>query len=237
MRVTWQRKALMLLAAGAILAGVIIAVLTIPGGKHDTKRRARLLARSGTLVTAGQIATASKYIGISTKRLRSEIQAGKSLAEIAAKAPGRSPEGLAEALIKTRVARVDRELAAGDVSKTVAKQRIARIRTRAEQRIERSSAATSLLAVAADYLGISAAQLRARERAGQSLAQIAQATPGRSPASLIKALVLARETQLARMVSDGAITAARSKALRASVEQRVRAEVEAAVPRAGSGAR
>ena len=65
---------------------------------------------------------------------------------------------------------------------------------------------------AAAYLGISTAQLAGKLSAGQSLAGIAAATPGRSAAGLIEALVTAKRAALA--------------AIAAKLPERVRAEVE-----------
>jgi hypothetical protein len=87
------------------------------------------------------------------------------------------------------------------------------------------------LSSAAAYLGITTTQLAAKLSAGQSLAEIAAATPGRSAAGLIEALVTAKRAALA--------------AIAAKLPQRVRAEVErpggprgaAAVARARGAAR
>jgi hypothetical protein len=69
------------------------------------------------------------------------------------------------------------------------------------------------LATAASYLGLSTPQLRDELRAGKSLAQIADATSGRSEAGLIAVLEAARKQKLA--------------AAAAGVTARVTAEVEA----------
>ena len=68
------------------------------------------------------------------------------------------------------------------------------------------------LSTAASYLGISTAQLAGKLKSGQSLAEIADATPGRSAAGLIEALVTAKRAALAKIA--------------AKLPQRVRAEVQ-----------
>src|SRR5438067_7314157 len=68
------------------------------------------------------------------------------------------------------------------------------------------------LSTAASYLGISTAQLAGKLNSGQSLAEIAAATPGHSAAGLIEALVTAKRAALAKIA--------------AKLPQRVRAEVE-----------
>ena len=78
------------------------------------------------------------------------------------------------------------------------------------------------LSTAASYLGISTAQLAGKLNSGQSLAEIAAATPGHSPAGLIEALVTAKRAALA--------------AIAAKLPQRVRAEVDRPGGPRGAGA-
>ena len=54
------------------------------------------------------------------------------------------------------------------------------------------------MAVAANYLDESGAQLRQKLRSGRSLAEIANATSGKSSAGLIDALVQSRAAAIAR---------------------------------------
>lgn len=54
---------------------------------------------------------------------------------------------------------------------------------------------------ASAYLGISAVQLESELRSGGSLAQIAQATPGRTVEGLVSALVAAKRARLAKVSS------------------------------------
>ncbi len=56
--------------------------------------------------------------------------------------------------------------------------------------------AGALLPAAAGYLGISTAELRKKLRSGQTLAQIAAATPGRTEAGLIAALLSAEQARV-----------------------------------------
>jgi hypothetical protein len=84
------------------------------------------------------------------------------------------------------------------------------------------------LPVAASYLGVSPAQLQTELRSGRTLAQIAAATPGKSEAGLIAALVSARQAKLA------AIAAKLPEHVKAEVN-RVPGEGAAAVVRAYLG--
>jgi hypothetical protein len=87
-----------------------------------------------------------------------------------------------------------------------------------------ASAGRTEVAVAAGYLGVSVASLRAQLRAGRSLAQIAHATPGRSQAALVARLLAARLAALhaAQGKLGASEEAARAAALRAAVAARVR---------------
>src|SRR5207247_1944651 len=74
---------------------------------------------------------------------------------------------------------------------------------------------------AASYLGVSSSQLAARLAAGQSLAQVADATPGRSASGLINAIVAAKRETLAGARAAGTVTQTRQTALLASLRKRV----------------
>lgn len=217
----------MLLAAAAVIAGAVIAILTIPGGKHHPRTRRAGTVRAGGGSRNGQTALAASYLGENAGRLRNELRAGGSLAEIAGSSGGRSTEGLVEALVRPRVARIERELAAGKLSKQVANVRIARLRRRARERVKRATAPQGSAAVAASYLGLSLVRLREQQSRGRSLADVAAAVPGRSAAGLASALTKADEALLEKMIRSGALTAARGRALLATLPERVTGEIHA----------
>jgi hypothetical protein len=142
-----RRRALLALAAVAILAGVLIAILTAPGGSHHRRpaRRAgalALTAPSGLSATRGVNATeltlAAAYLGLTRAQVRRDLRAGHSLAHIAASTPRHSTHGLLEALIVKRVTRLERERTSGRLTPQRAALRIARIRRRALEAIERA---------------------------------------------------------------------------------------------------
>src|SRR5207245_9230585 len=66
---------------------------------------------------------------------------------------------------------------------------------------------------AASYLGLSPARLRADLAAGMTLAQIADATPGKSTRGLIDALIASRRARLAAAVASGRLSAAHAPLL------------------------
>lgn len=85
----------------------------------------------------------------------------------------------------------------------------------------------ALLRSVTSYLGISRADLAARVAAGETLAQIADATPGKSADGLVAAIVKSARTRLDALVARGALSA--------SVEQRLLARLSEAVRRLVEG--
>ncbi len=83
-----------------------------------------------------------------------------------------------------------------------------------------ATAPTGDLAIAARYLGITRAQLRHRLR-GATLAQVANATPGRSQAGLERALLSARAAEWKLHGLSAAEQSARTKRLRERIGQTV----------------
>lgn len=75
-------------------------------------------------------------------------------------------------------------------------------------------------AAAASYLGITAAQLQSDLQSGTTLAQVADATSGKSSAGLVDALVSHEKTELAAAVTAGKLTQAQADQITASLQQR-----------------
>jgi hypothetical protein len=82
-------------------------------------------------------------------------------------------------------------------------------------------AGSSPLAAAAAYLGTSGSQLKQELRSGETLAQLADATAGKSEAGLLEALADARRERLAAEVRAGTITRARAGAALATLGARL----------------
>ncbi len=211
-----------LLAAGSIAAVSATGQSNPPRHKHSHERRVR------------DLSVASGYLGLSTTQLSSELASGKTLAQIAGATSGKSAAGLTEALVAARRARLS---AAG-----------AKLARRVATEVNRpggpgahSHSGAALFAhprgagaVAAQYLGVAAAQLRSNLRSGKTLAQVADATPGRSSAGLIAALESARRARVASAVSAGHIPPARGAERLARVHKRVEALVQRSFAGAGS---
>jgi hypothetical protein len=171
-----RRKLALGVAIVAVLAGATAAaVMAVQPGRHH--------ARSGAL------ATAAGYLRLSPAQLRSELQSGKSLAEIADATSGKSEAGLIavlEAADKEKLA-----AAAANLSSRVTAE-VQRVGVPAGARHRpgaRMRGRGKGLSTAARYLGVSTARLREQLRSGNTLAHIASATSGKSEAGLIEALI------------------------------------------------
>lgn len=81
------------------------------------------------------------------------------------------------------------------------------------------------MAVAAGYLGISEPQLRKALRTGKTLAEVAGATGGRSPAGLVGALVAAKTARLEAAVRAGKVPKTQERARLIDLRRRSEAEV------------
>lgn len=183
-----KRRLALLVALAAILAGGTAAALAATGSSHAGGRHG---GHQRAHPHSGAIAAASSYLGLSPSRLRAELASGRTLGQIAAATPGRSEAGLREALI---AAAEQRGRSAG-----------ANLSSRVEALIGghavRHAAAARhghlrLREAIVSYLGISRKQLLSQLRSGQTLAQIADATPSRSAAGLREALISAVRARL-----------------------------------------
>ena len=91
------------------------------------------------------------------------------------------------------------------------------------------------LAAAATYLGLSQADLQTALQSGKTLAQVADATSGKSTTGLIDALVAAEKTELAAAVTAGKLTQAQADQIAPSLEARFTDLVNGVRPAHGPG--
>jgi hypothetical protein len=74
----------------------------------------------------GGLDAAATYLGVSEDELRSELESGKSLADVA-KAKGKSVDGLVDALAADPKGHLDEEVAEGDLTRDQADEMLSRI--------------------------------------------------------------------------------------------------------------
>ena len=166
--------------------------------------------------------TAATYIGITEAQLRTELQSGKSLADVAV-AHGKTRDGLIAALVQASTQEittlVDR------TNPFPAPQGRGPGGPGFGFRVEGNE-----LAAASTYLGTTEADLRTKLAGGQSLAQIAAATSGKSRDGLIQALVADATKSIDAAQQSGKLTADQATQLKTNLTQRITQMVDATRP-------
>lgn len=225
-----KRKLALVVAVAAIGSGGAIAAVAAtgqrdgsgPGGARHTEHR-----RVGRMLEA-----AAGYLGVPVAQLKSELQSGKTLAQIADGTAGKSQAGLVQALVAVRKTELTKTAAglekyiSAEVNKPFAGTSTARIGD------ERGAHAA-----VRNYLGLSPAQLRSELRSGKTLAQITDATAGKSEAGLIDAIVAAIQSRRAASSNAGKPTKADQGAQMARLSKRVKAIVNRTLDAQRSGTR
>ena len=192
-----KRTQLVLVLAG--IAALALGGSAIAAKSHSAAKRAAVppAAHNGH---GDDLAAAASYLGESTTDLVSALQAGKTLASIAAATSGKSAAGLVAALVAHETQELADAVAAGRLTQPQSDKVVATLQQRFEDfvsgtlprdlpRHERDGGPNGGLDAAATYLGISADALATQLRSGKTLAQVADATTGKSAAGLIDALV------------------------------------------------
>jgi hypothetical protein len=186
-----------LVAVGLLaLAGGGTALASKGNGTTHTTKNAT--GTRGVHGPGDDLAAAATYLGTTTAALETQLQAGKTLAAIAQTTNGKSVAGLVSAL----VAAEQKELAAAVTAGKLTQAQSDTISGTLQQRFTdfvngvRPAGGGHFgqgpgpgLDAAATYLGISQTSLFTQLRSGKTLAQIADATSGKSAAGLIAALV------------------------------------------------
>jgi hypothetical protein len=194
----FKRRLALGVALAAVVAGGTVAALAATAPSTRPAGVPPGIAR--------ELPGASSYLGVSALRLEADLRAGKTLAEIAAATPGKSEAGLIATLVTARKARLDA------VSAKLTR------RVKAEvNRVPGEGAG----ALARSYLGLTPTQLRGEVRAGKTLAQIADATAGKSSAGLIAVIVKARQARLAAAVASGKLTRKQADARATRLQKRI----------------
>jgi hypothetical protein len=208
-----KRKLAALAAVAVFLAGGTLVAMAATGHGDNHTRARGATARH---VVRSELARAAGYLGLSTAALQADLRSGKTLAQVADATAGKSEAGLVEALVAARRAKLHAQAA-----------RLPRaVRAAVNRPGGPAAPALGTLYDARVYLGLSAPQLGGGLRAGKTLAQIADATPGKSQAGLIEALVNARKELLADAVANGKLSSAQERKRTAKLVTRVTALVD-----------
>ena len=185
-----KRRIALAVALLALLAGGTAVALGATGSGHGGRSGHRHVHGGAG---HGLLRTASTYLGIPANQVRSELGAGKTLAQIADATPGKSEAGLVSAL----VAAGRQRLQSASAKLTTRVQALVQGKRGALRHHRLGAARQRFLRTAAiAYLGIGRKTLAADLRSGKTLAQIADATPGKSAAGLSQALLEAATKRL-----------------------------------------
>ena len=220
-------KALLIAAViGLGLSGGFAAAAFLPGGNAPAavsqiwdqtvgQMFGNVLGEKGSYFTA-----AATYIGITEAQLRTELGTDKSLADVAI-AHGKTRDGLIAALTAAQQQNIA----------TLVDQKGIGARPNPANGYgpgpgfgrgpgDRNVIGNSL-ATAATYLGTTAADLETKMRAGQTLAQIANATAGKSRDGLLNALVADATAKIDAAQKAGTITADQATQLKSNLSTRL----------------
>jgi DNA-binding phage protein len=199
-------------ALSPVAADAVIAQL--PGG-------AALFVSGGPFGSPHGLATAATYIGITEAELRSELQTGKTLAEVAV-AHGKTRDGLIAALSAEATKQITTVV---DQPGTTFTDHGRRGGPGGPGGPGGMHGVTNDIAAAAAYIGTTEADLRTKLQAGQTLAQIATAA-GKTRDGLIAAMVADGNAKIDAAVSAGTITAAQATEKKAAFAAHVTTQVD-----------
>ena len=222
MKAIQPAKALLIAAViGLGLSGGFAAAAFLPGGSAPAAVAQlwdNAVGRSlengpgdkGSVFTA-----AATYIGITEAQLRTELGTDKSLADIAV-AHGKTRDGLIQALVAAQQQSIA----------TLVDQKGIGARTGGPgpgfgRGPGGSKVTGDPFAAAATYLGTTTADLQTKIRAGQTLAQIANATAGKSRDGLVGALVSDATAKIDAAQKAGTITADQATQLKSNLNTRL----------------
>ena len=229
-------KALLVAAViGLGLSGGFAAAAFLPGGSAPAaisqvwdqtvgQMFGNGLGNKGSYFTA-----AATYIGITEAQLRTELGTGKSLADVAV-AHGKTRDGLIAALTAAQQQ---------DIATLVDQKGIGAHPNPANGAgpgpgFGRGPGGANVIgdtdAAAATYLGTTESDLETKLRAGQTLAQIANATAGKSRDGLVNALVADATAKIDAAQTAGKITADQATQQKSNLSTRIGQLVDSTGP-------
>jgi hypothetical protein len=211
----FKRRLFVAIAVAALVAGGAMTALAATGRDGAHTHKARAAAHHGGRL---ELATAASYLGLSPAQINTDLRSGQTLAQIANATSGKSAAGLIEALVAARKAKLTAAIAklpqrvTAEVNRPGGPLSPAKSapshRARAHARANLLAAQSYLAFAASSYLGMTAAQLQSELQSGKTLAQIANATPGKSETGLIEALTKVKKEKLQAALTAGTITQA-----------------------------
>ena len=240
------------------IALIGVGVLALAGGstalasksKGSSHTNGTLAAHRGGHGPSDELDAAASYLGTTTANLLTQLQAGKTLAQVAAATSGKTTAGLIAALVAAEKTELAAAVTAGRLTQAEADQIAPTLTQRFTDFVNGTRPAgapgpggfghgpggpSDDLAAAATYLGSTTASLLTQLQAGKTLAQVAAATSGKSTAGLIAALVAHEKTEIAGYVTSGKLTQAQADQITPTLTQRFTDFVNGVRPDGGPG--
>jgi hypothetical protein len=194
-----------------------------------------------------ELTAAGGYLGLSESALVTQLQAGKTLAQIADATNGKSAAGLIDALVAAEKTEIAAAVTAGRLTQAQADQILPTLAAWFKALVNGTAPEHGRggplgghgfghgpggdeLTAAGGYLGLGESALVTQLQAGKTLAQIADATNGKSAAGLIDALVAAEKTEIAAAVTAGRLTQAQADQVLPTLAARFKALVNGVRP-------
>jgi DNA-binding phage protein/outer membrane murein-binding lipoprotein Lpp len=178
---------------------------------------------------------AAEYLGMTQAELHRALRGGKSLAQVA-RDRGKSVEGLVDALVANAEAKLERAVEAGKLTEAEKREMLSGLRERLTNvvngrfpdppgpgfgfRHDGPGPFEAKFEAAAEYLGMTQAELHRALRGGKSLAQVAR-DRGKSVEGLVDALVANAEAKLERAVEAGKLTEAEKREMLSGLRERL----------------
>jgi hypothetical protein len=186
-----------------VATAIIATALAVGGGgalasghNGTTSKSSSSPAAVHTDTHLGPLSVAATYLGLTTDALRTQLASGKSLADVA-NAQNKSVSDLEAALLANLKSDLDADVTAGRITSDRETQILANAKTQIAAQVARKGVAGApgdhgdrgaLEHAAAQYLGLTDAELQTQRQAGKSLAAIATAQ-GKTVAGLKAALL------------------------------------------------
>ena len=240
------------------IALVTVGVLALVGGstalagKGKGQTKNTLAASSGGRHGPGDdLDAAASYLDTTAAGLLTQLQAGKTLAQVAAATNGKSASGLVAALVTAEKTEIAAAVTSGELTQAQADQITSTLTQRFTDLVNGVHPAGGPgpgggfghgpggggddLAVAATYLGSTTASLLTQLQGGKTLAQVVAATNGKSATGLVAALVAAEKAELGGYVTSGKLTQAQADQMIATLTARFTDFVNGVRPAGGRG--
>jgi len=197
----------------------------------------------GEIADGEMLEDVATYLGVSSDTLRTELQSGQTLAQIAV-AHGKTEDGLINFIVSKKTDELKTALSDGKITQEQHGDAVKNLPARVKTMVERNLASfnkgfkngfkkgfragvneQAMLEDVATYLGVSVDTLKADLKNGQTLAQIA-VTQDKTEDGLINFIISKRTDELKTALSDGKITQEQHDNMKDNLEARVKEMVE-----------